>query len=236
MYSFKYDQNNNVNNVKETTINDFSSIINFNLSSEVLYLENDKIKPYGDIIDIGSSLPFIDNPLTVDPRTVEFNIKNDTISSLNLSYYGGVEEVNFDYSTQYLNENLKDNIEKEISKLEGDDKPLDWSKYKSDVVISNLIDAFGNDFAYSIPYLEDSEFLQSNAFDGWYNDYEEEPFYFIICFTEKVDYDYSNKYKEYLLSLGFNESPTNSFVKNNIKIDIVNDEERSEFLHIYKLD
>ena len=236
MYSFKYDQNNNVNNVKETTINDFSSIINFNLSSEVLYLENDKIKPYGDIIDIGSSLPFIDNPLTVDPRTVEFNIKNDTISSLNLSYYGGVEEVNFDYSTQYLNENLKDNIEKEISKLEGDDKPLDWSKYASDVVISGLIEAFGNDFAYSIPYLEDSEFLQSNAFDGWYNDYDGEPFYFIVIFTEKVDYDYSNKYKEYLLSLGFNESPTNSFVKNNIKIDIVNNEDSSEFLHIYKLD
>ncbi len=235
MYSFSYDNSNKVTSISTLNNTSFKEIINFNLSSEVLYLKENKIKPYGDIIDIGSSLAFIDNPLTVDPSSVEFNIENNTISSLNLSYYGGLEQVSFDYSNQTLDEILLNNIEEEIKKLEGKEEVYNWSKYSSDVIISGLVEAFGNEFAYSIPYLHDETFLANNTFDGWYNDYDGEPYYFIICFIEKVDYDYSNKYKELLLSLGFKENPTNTLIKDDIKIDFINDEDSFEFIHIYKV-
>ena len=47
-------------------------------------------------------------------------------------------------------------------------------------------------------------------------------------------FEYSNEYKAYLLALGYSEASTNVFVKDDIEIEIVNNEDNCEFLHIYK--
>lgn len=234
IYSFTFDENNNVTINKNPTSKSWKEIVGFNISSNVLKLNDNKLTSYGDIINIGNSLAFVDNPLAIDPSSVEFTIENDKIVSLDCAYTGGLENITFTYDEQTLDASLKEALDDKINPS-SQDALKTWNDYESDTIILALIEAYGEEFANKVPYLY-SEKLKNdgNTFDGWYCDYEEEPYYFIITLNV-IDYEYSNEYKAYLLTLGYSEASTNVFVKDDIKIEIVNNEDNCEFLHIYKI-
>lgn len=234
IYSFTFDENNNVTINKNPTSKSWKEIVGFNISSNVLKLNDNKLTSYGDIINIGNSLAFVDNPLAIDPSSVEFTIENDKIVSLDCAYTGGLENITFTYDEQTLDASLKEALDDKINPS-SQDALKTWNDYESDTIILALIEAYGEEFANKVPYLY-SEKLKNdgNTFDGWYCDYEEEPYYFIITLNV-IDYEYSNEYKAYLLALGYSEASTNVFVKDDIKIEIVNNEDNCEFLHIYKI-
>ena len=234
IYSFTFDENNNVTINKNPTSKSWKEIVGFNISSSVLKLNDNKLTSYGDIINIGNSLAFVDNPLTIDPSSVEFTIENDKIVSLDCAYTGGLENITFTYDEQTLDASLKKALDDKINPS-SQEALKTWNDYESDTIILALIEAYGEEFANKIPYLY-SEKLKNdkNTFDGYYYNYEEEPYYFIITLNV-IDYEYSNEYKEYLLALGYSEASTNVFVKDDIKIEIVNNEDSCEFLHIYKI-
>ena len=223
IYSFTFDENNNVTINKNPSSKSWKEIVGFNISSSVLKLNDNKLTSYGDIINIGSSLAFVDNPLTIDPSSVEFTIENDKIVSLDCAYTGGLENITFAYDEQTLDASLKKALDDKINPS-SQDALKTWNDYESDTIILALIEAYGEEFANKVPYLYS---------DGYYYNYEEEPYYFIITLNV-IDYEYSNEYKEYLLALGYSEASTNVFVKDDIKIEIVNNEDSCEFLHIYK--
>ena len=233
IYSFTFDENSNVTINKNPSSKSWKEIVGFNISSNVLKLNDNKLTSYGDIINIGNSLAFVDNPLTIDPSSVEFTIENDKIVSLDCAYTGGLENITFTYDEQTLDASLKKALDDKINPS-SQDALKTWNDYESDTIILALIEAYGEEFANKIPYLY-SEKLKNdkNTFDGYYYNYEEEPYYFIITLNV-IDYEYSNEYKEYLLALGYSEASTNVFVKDDIKIEIVNNEDSCEFLHIYK--
>ena len=233
IYSFTFDENNNVTINKNPTSKSWKEIVGFNISSNVLKLNDNKLTSYGDIINIGNSLAFVDNPLTIDPSSVEFTIEKDKIVSLDCAYTGGLENITFTYDEQTLDASLKKALDDKINPS-SQEALKTWNDYESDTIILALIEAYGEEFANKIPYLY-SEKLKNdkNTFDGYYYNYEEEPYYFIITLNV-IDYEYSNEYKEYLLALGYSEASTNVFVKDDIKIEIVNNEDSCEFLHIYK--
>lgn len=233
IYSFTFDENNNVTINKNPSSKSWKEIVGFNISSSVLKLNDNKLTSYGDIINIGNSLAFVDNPLTIDPSSVEFTIEKDKIVSLDCAYTGGLENITFTYDEQTLNASLKKALDDKINPS-SQDALKTWNDYESDTIILALIEAYGEEFANKVPYLY-SEKLKNdkNTFDGYYYNYEEEPYYFIITLNV-IDYEYSNEYKEYLLALGYSEASTNVFVKDDIKIEIVNNEDSCEFLHIYK--
>ncbi len=233
IYSFTFDENNNVTINKNPSSKSWKEIVGFNISSSVLKLNDNKLTSYGDIINIGNSLAFVDNPLTIDPSSVEFTIENDKIVSLDCAYTGGLENITFAYDEQTLDASLKKALDDKINPS-SQDALKTWNDYESDTIILALIKAYGEEFANKVPYLY-SEKLKNdgNTFDGYYYNYEEEPYYFIITLNV-IDYEYSNEYKEYLLALGYSEASTNVFVKDDIKIEIVNNEDSCEFLHIYK--
>lgn len=233
IYSFTFDENNNVTINKNPTSKSWKEVVGFNISSSVLKLNDNKLTSYGDIINIGNSLAFVDNPLTIDPSSVEFTIEKDKIVSLDCAYTGGLENITFTYDEQTLDASLKKALDDKINPS-SQDALKTWNDYESDTIILALIEAYGEEFANKVPYLY-SEKLKNdkNTFDGYYYNYEEEPYYFIITLNV-IDYEYSNEYKEYLLALGYSEASTNVFVKDDIKIEIVNNEDSCEFLHIYK--
>lgn len=233
IYSFTFDENNNVTINKNPSSKSWKEIVGFNISSSVLKLNDNKLTSYGDIINIGNSLAFVDNPLTIDPSSVEFTIEKDKIVSLDCAYTGGLENITFTYDEQTLDASLKKALDDKINPS-SQDALKTWNDYESDTIILALIEAYGEEFANKVPYLY-SEKLKNdkNTFDGYYYNYEEEPYYFIITLNV-IDYEYSNEYKEYLLALGYSEASTNVFVKDDIKIEIVNNEDSCEFLHIYK--
>ena len=233
IYSFTFDENNNVTINKNPSSKSWKEVVGFNISSSVLKLNDNKLTSYGDIINIGNSLAFVDNPLTIDPSSVEFTIEKDKIVSLDCAYTGGLENITFTYDEQTLDASLKKALDDKINPS-SQDALKTWNDYESDTIILALIEAYGEEFANKVPYLY-SEKLKNdkNTFDGYYYNYEEEPYYFIITLNV-IDYEYSNEYKGYLLALGYSEASTNVFVKDDIKIEIVNNEDSCEFLHIYK--
>ena len=160
--------------------------------------------------------------------------ENDKIVSLDCAYTGGLENITFAYDEQTLDASLKKALDDKINPS-SQDALKTWNDYESDTIILALIKAYGEEFANKVPYLY-SEKLKNdgNTFDGYYYNYEEEPYYFIITLNV-IDYEYSNEYKAYLLALGYSEASTNVFVKDDIKIEIVNNEDNCEFLHIYKI-
>lgn len=234
IYSFTFDENNNVTINKNPTSKSWKEIVGFNISSSVLKLSDNKLTSYGDIINIGNSLAFVDNPLTIDPSSVEFTIENDKIVSLDCAYTDGLENITFAYDEQTLDASLKKELDDKINPSSQEELKT-WNDYESDIIISALIDAYGEEFANKIPYLYSEKLKDNgNTFDGYYYNYEEEPYYFIISLNE-IDYEYSNEYKNYLLALGYSETSTNVFTKDDIRIEIVNNEDNCEFLHIYKV-
>lgn len=83
-------------------------------------MKDNVISTTGDIVNIGQYLGNIYNPLTVDARTLNMTVENEKISSMSFAYFGGTEEITFDYSAVTLNETMRANLDKAISEIDTD--------------------------------------------------------------------------------------------------------------------
>lgn len=238
VYQFSFDEANNVTLNKTPVGKTLSELAGFSISSEVLTMKGDTLVSYGDIIQIGESIGNIYNPLTVDPSTLVMSLENGKIASMDFSYQQGTESVAFDYSPVEMNATLKANLDEEIAKI-GDATPTTWENaFGSNVLYKALVEQYGEEKADKVPYLYDEDFLSSgNSVDGWYCDWESEPYYFVITMNEGIDASYAKKYKAYLLTLGYVSEDNEIFVNeaDGFKIVVYEENEASEFLHIYTL-
>ena len=235
VYQFSFDENGNIELKQNPVGKTLSQIAGWTLSSEVLTLNDGKLTSYGDIIDIGSSLGQIYNPLTVDPSSLVMNVENGKIASMDFSYYGGTEEVAFDYSPVSLPAGMKEKLDEAIENLNPGERG-DWSQSKSKAVYEKMVEFYGEEAARKVPFLYDASYFANNDFDSDINDYDE-PYYFRIYMTSKKDMDYANKYVAYLLSLGYVDQGNSTYVSTSdgFKIVVNLDASDSDFLFIYKL-
>lgn len=236
IYSFTYDEKNNITLDKNPVSKTFKDIANYSIASEILNLKDGKLTTTGDIINIGRSIGDIYNPLTVDPSSLEMTVTDDKISSMNFAYVGGIEEVTFDYSPVELNGTMRANLDKAIAALDsGSGDRLTWEEDAN--TYDELVKAYGEEIAKKIPYLNDEDFNRDHYFADFYLcDWEDKP-YFIIA-TDTYSEDYSQKYKAYLLTLGYTTEDNITFVNetDKLRIDVVDDDGSYEFIHIYVLD
>lgn len=236
IYSFTYDEKNNITLDKNPVSKTFKDIANYSIASEILNLKDGKLTTTGDIINIGRSIGDIYNPLTVDPSSLEMTVTDDKISSMNFAYVGGTEEVTFDYSPVELNGTMRANLDKAIAALDsGSGDRLTWEEDAN--TYDELVKAYGEEIAKKIPYLNDEDFNRDHYFADFYLcDWEDKP-YFIIA-TDTYSEDYSQKYKAYLLTLGYTTEDNITFVNetDKLRIDVVDDDGSYEFIHIYVLD
>lgn len=237
VYSFTYDETGAIELNKQPVEKTLSSIANFSISSEVLFKNGDALQSYGDIINIGSCIGNIYNPLTVDPSSLTMSLSDGKISSMAFNYRGGSETVTFDYEAPILSETMKKALDEAIDGLDPSERAT-WADDQSQSVMDALISQYGEEKAKLVPFLYDQSFYDSgNSFDGWYCDYETEPYYFIVTMNSEMDASYAKKYKAYLKSLGYTSSDDETFVSESDGWKIVVNEENDdyEFLHIYEI-
>lgn len=249
IYKFNYKEDNTVQligePIKDKTLKDF---INFDISSEVLFKKDENtLATYNDIINIGSTIGFSLNPLTIDPSTFEMKISDNKISNITYSYGLSNEEISFSYESTAINETLKANLEKAIKDSAGETGTFKtWDQVSSSFSKNSykgLVEHYGEEFAKKVPYYPVADATKfNNDFDGDYDDFTDEsnPF-FVIYFASSYDAAYVEGYKNYIKSFEFTSSDDKTFFNsdNTLKIVIVGNGEdenySTAFLHIYKL-
>lgn len=238
LYSFTFDEENNITLNKIPVNKSLKDVTNFSVSSEVLNLKDNVISTTGDIVNIGQYLGNIYNPLTVDARTLNMTVENEKNSSMSFAYFGGTEEITFDYSAVTLNETMRANLDKAISEIDTD-KKMTWEDDMRPEVYENLLGQYGKEIADKVPYLFDQDFIDSgNTFDGFYDNWDdEENPYFVIIMNTDMDLSYISKYKAHLLSEGYVTTDNKTFIKesDNLKLYVDEDNESNEFIHLYVL-
>lgn len=221
-YCFSFDDSYNVTLNKQIS-KSINEIVNFSISSEILLKKDNYLYTTGDIINLGDSLGIISYPLFIDPSSLRMNIVDSSISSLEYTYGGsgftGNEKLTFTYGDFVIPETLINNINKSIPSTTST-----WKDYLNGWIYQELIKSFSEEIANKVPYLYDSIFDGVDGFDCYENDTND---FFIYSMVK--DNGYIAKYKNYLLSLGFNQD-NNIFIKDNLKL-IVGDS-LDDFLHI----
>lgn len=248
IYKFNYKEDNTVQligePIKDKTLKDF---INFDISSEVLFKKDENtLVTYSDIVNIGSTIGFSLNPLTIDPSTFEMKISDNKISNIAYSYGLSTEEISFSYESTAINETLKANLEKAIKGSAGETgtfKTWDQIAPLSKTAYDGLVEQYGEEFAKKVPYFPVTDISAfNNDFDAWYDNYSDEnnPF-FKITFASSYDATYVEGYKKYIKGFGFTTTDNKTFFNPDSTLKIVimaesEDEDASTaFLHIYKL-
>ena len=221
-YCFSFDDSYNVTLNKQIS-KSINEIVNFSISSEILLKKDNYLYTTGDIINLGDSLGIIAYPLFIDPSSLRMNIVDSSISSLEYTYGGngftGNEKLTFTYGDFVIPETLINNLNKSIPSTTST-----WKDYLNGWIYQELLKSFSEEIANKVPYLYDSIFDGVDGFDCYENDTND---FFIYSMVK--DNGYIAKYKNYLLSLGFNQD-NNIFIKDNLKL-IVGDS-LDDFLHI----
>lgn len=248
IYKFAYKEDNTITLLgepyKDKTLKDF---INFDLSSEILYKKDEStIITYSDIINIGNSIGFSLNPLTIDPSTLEIKLDNNKISTISYSYGYSKESISFNYESTSLNNTLKTNLDEAIKTTSSTTEFKNWNSLPDNFsknTYSSLVNQFGEEFANKIPcYYVSSLENTGNDFDGYYDDYTDEsnPF-FKIMFASVYEQNYVNNYIQYLKKLGLSTTDDKTFLSKDGSFKLVitaeNEDEdcSTAFVHIYKL-
>lgn len=231
VYSFTFDRENNVKLNPSPLNKTLSETINFSISSEILFKNDNELRTTGDIVNIGDSLGFISYPEYIDPSSLKMTLNNDVISTIFYKYGGsgfsGDETLTFNYDSHEVNNDLISNLDQAInnipSRLTWNDNP------RSKVAYEALIEMFGEEVAKKVPYLLDASITNDNLdFDAtWYDDNDT-----LIYIIGNNAVNYIAKYKQYLLTLNYVTNDNITFVNENDNLKIVVGDTNDDFLHI----
>lgn len=226
IHAFTYDKDYKVTLKGEANEKTISEIVNFSISSEVLFQDNNLIKTYGEIIDIGKNLAFAYNPDFIDPATLSMESKEDKISTISFDYGGdlfsGSETINLDYTPTNMNATLLSNINTLIDALP---KRLTWQNYSSQTIYEDMVQTFGEETAKKVPYLTGIQ-----GADGYENDDNE-----FIIYSMEENPEYLKKYRDHLLSLGYTTTDNTTYINEEDNLKLVVGNSMDEFLKIYAL-
>ena len=212
-------------------------VAGFTLASAVLKKEGDILTTYGDILDLGSSIGTVDNPLTVDPSSFSMGLKDGKIATLQFAYQGGTEAITLDYATPTLPSTLRENLEKAVAALNPSDRETFADDAAKSIVYDPLVEQWGEEIAKKVPYLNNRAWEKAHDNTAYFQDawYDDDTSSFFIIVYEIVD-SYTEAYKAYLKELGYTSDDNITFESKTEGLKItVNSEEPSEFLSIQLL-
>lgn len=227
IYSFRYDVTSNVvDNVYETKFTSIQEAI-LSLSSEVLYIENDKIKVNSLVTDISNNVLMLEQSMLIDPSTISFCFKDNQINSITYkygnSYTSCYVEANIKHNQGFIDENIllklneaypKDIVVNEEIYL----KDYDHEDVKK--VYEELYDNGYGEIADYIPFVPGIETCDFQSI--WLSDYPEGYQYLI----SDAPTDYLDIFKEALVDVyGYTRVNDNNYINNDKRLKITIKEE-----------
>ena len=225
VYSFRYDViEDKIDNVKET---DYASIKDaiLSLSSEVLYIEDNKIKINSLVTDVSKNVNMLEQGMLIDPSTVSFFFEDEKINKITYKYGNSYTSSYVEASIYHNEGNIDENILTKLNESypkESDIQELYLKDSTDEYVLSiyhDLYDNGYNEYADYIPYIPG---IESSIEIIWLSDYPE-GYQYLISDAPK---DYLENFKEALINV-YNYSKTNENEYKNInkglKINIKED-------------
>lgn len=209
-----------------------STKVNFSVSSEIFYIDNQILKTYDDIHYIGSNIAFTDYPLDVISSSLKMIVENNYINKIELEYsnkeINGSETINIEYNTATISNELQETLDNQIPASK---ERNTWNDDKSDVVYGAFLDSFLKDKADLVPYLPNDKL--SGSFDGYENDTNDFRIYSMgEGLSEEEINNYINDYKELLIELGYTTSDNKTYTNTTDNLQIIVGETLDEFLQI----
>jgi len=209
-----------------------SSKVNWSLSSEIFFMDNETLKTYHDIHYIGKNISFTDYPLDVVSSSLKMSVENNLISKIELEYtnkeFNGSEVINITYNSTQMDAALKESLDKQIP---ASIERYTWADDKSTVVYETMQDSFLKDKKDLVPYLPHN--VLSGTFDGYENDTNDFRIYSMgEGLTTEEQSQYINDYKSLLIELGYTLTNDQTYVNETDNIKILVGSTLDEFLQI----
>ena len=231
IYSFRYDVTiDKVDNVKETDYPSFKEAI-LSLTSEVLYIEDNKIKINSLVTDISKNVNLLEQGMLIDPSTVNFYFEENKINKITYKYGNSYTSSYVEASIYHNEGNIDENILTKLNEAypkESEIKELYLKDSNDEYVLSIYQDLYDNGYGEYADYIPFIPGIESSIDIIWLSDYPE-GYQYLISDSPK---NYLINFKEALVNVyGYTKVNENEFKNRNkgLKINIKEDSGYQQF-------
>lgn len=227
VYSFRYDVTlDKVDNVRETEYSSIQEAV-LSLASDVLYIDNNKIKVNSLVTDVGNNVRMLEQSMLIDPSTLEFSFNDNQINKITYKYGNSYTtcyiEANITYNEAFIDERILTKLEEAYPKNVTSVEELYLNDSENENVISlyNDLYEFGyGDKANYIPFIPG---IENSIEILWLNYDYPEGYQYIIDLAPQ---NYLDIFKDALVNVyGYKKINDNNYINNTTGLKLIIDED-----------
>ena len=227
VYSFRYDVTlDKVDNVRETEYSSIQEAV-LSLASDVLYIDNNKIKVNSLVTDLGNNVRMLEQSMLIDPSTLEFSFNDNQINKITYKYGNSYTtcyiEANITYNEAFIDERILTKLEEAYPKnvTSVDELYLNDSENENVISLYNDLYEFGyGDKANYIPFILG---IENSIEILWLNNDYPEGYQFIIDLAPQ---NYLDIFKDALVNVyGYRKINDNNYINNTTGLKLIIDED-----------
>lgn len=227
VYSFRYDVTlDKVDNVRETEYSSIQEAV-LSLASDVLYIDNNKIKVNSLVTDLGNNVRMLEQSMLIDPSTLEFSFNDNQINKITYKYGNSYTtcyiEANITYNEAFIDERILTKLEEAYPKnvTSVDELYLNDSENENVISLYNDLYEFGyGDKANYIPFIPG---IENSIEILWLNYDYPEGYQYIIDLAPQ---NYLDIFKDALVNVyGYRKINDNNYINNTTGLKLIIDED-----------
>ena len=227
VYSFRYDVTlDKVDNVRETEYSSIQEAV-LSLASDVLYIDDNKIKVNSLVTDVGNNVRMLEQSMLIDPSTLEFSFNDNQINKITYKYGNSYTtcyiEANITYNEAFIDERILTKLEEAYPKnvTSVDELYLNDSENENVISLYNDLYEFGyGDKANYIPFIPG---IENSIEILWLNYDYPEGYQYIIDLAPQ---NYLDIFKDALVNVyGYRKINDNNYINNTTGLKLIIDED-----------
>ena len=227
VYSFRYDVTlDKVDNVRETEYSSIQEAV-LSLASDVLYIDNNKIKVNSLVTDLGNNVRMLEQSMLIDPSTLEFSFNDNQINKITYKYGNSYTtcyiEANITHNEAFIDESILTKLEEAYPKnvTSVDELYLNDSENENVISLYNDLYEFGyGDKANYIPFIPG---IENSIEILWLNYDYPEGYQYIIDLAPQ---NYLDIFKDALVNVyGYRKINDNNYINNTTGLKLIIDED-----------
>ena len=227
VYSFRYDVTlDKVDNVRETEYSSIQEAV-LSLASDILYIDNNKIKVNSLVTDLGNNVRMLEQSMLIDPSTLEFSFNDNQINKITYKYGNSYTtcyiEANITYNEAFIDERILTKLEEAYPKnvTSVDELYLNDSENENVISLYNDLYEFGyGDKANYIPFIPG---IENSVEILWLNYDYPEGYQYIIDLAPQ---NYLDIFKDALVNVyGYRKINDNNYINNTTGLKLIIDED-----------